>query len=206
MALMKLREFKSRFPYSSFATKAELQIADCHFQLEQFAEASVVYAEFIKLHPKHSEVDFAQFRIGMSHWNLSPEGSDRDQEFTEKAVNEFKELIKNFPQSKYLPDSKTNLASGEKKLAESLDMIGAYYCKQEIWHACAQRSMDLVEAWPQFRHLVKKASHRAAQSFDRLADLKESNPQSDTNYFYKSMTASELRSKAKFFASAADKL
>jgi len=206
MALTKLREFTSRFPYSNLATKAELEIADCHFKLEQFAEAAAVYEEFMKLHPKHPEVDFAKYRIAVSNWNIAPESPERDQEFTEKAVSEFKELIKNYPESKYIPEAKNLIEKGEKRLADSLDFTGAFYCKQEIWHACAQRSMELVEKWSQFKPLVKKATERAAMSFSHMAEVKSADPNSDKNYFYKSMTAEELRKKAKVLADAASKL
>jgi outer membrane protein assembly factor BamD len=206
IALTKLKEFTARFPYSNLTAKAELEIADSHFRLEQFPEASAVYAEFMKLHPKHEEVHFAKFRMGLCQWNLAPESIDRDQEFTEKAVFEFKELMQNYPNSKFVAEAKANVEKGERRLAEALAFTGVFYCKQEIWHACAQRSMELVDEWPQYKDLVKEAARRVARSFERLADLKDKDADSDKNQFFKKMTAEEMRKKARFFEASAEKI
>jgi outer membrane protein assembly factor BamD len=206
IAVSKLKEFRARFPYSNLATKAELEIADSHFRLEQYPEASAVYAEFIKLHPKHTEVDFAKFRIGLCNWNLAPENIDRDQEYTEKALVDFRELIKDFPQSKYTPEAKRNLEKGERRIAEALNFTGSFYCKQEIWHACAQSSMELIENWAKFKDLVKVASKRVAVSFENLADLKDKEPESDKNLFFKSMSSAEMRKKSALFAASSEQM
>ena len=49
IALTKLGEFKSRFPYSQYATEAELLIANSHFKLLHYAEATASFKQFIKL-------------------------------------------------------------------------------------------------------------------------------------------------------------
>ncbi len=206
IALTKLKEFTARFPYSNLTATAELQIADSHYRLEQFPEASAVYSEFMKLHPKHEEVPFAKFRMGLCQWNLAPESIDRDQEFTEKAVTEFKELVKDYPTSKYIGEAKANIEKGERRLAEALAFTGTFYCKQEIWHACAQRSMEIVDEWPKYKDLVKAASQRVADSFDHLADLKDKSLESDKNQFFKSMTSAEMRKKARFFQASSEKI
>jgi len=206
IALTKFKEFTARFPYSNLTATAELQIADSHYRLEQFPEASAVYSEFMKLHPKHEEVHFAKFRMGLCQWNLAPESIDRDQEFTERAVTEFKELIKDYPSSPYIAEAKVNVGKGERRLAEALAFTGAFYCKQEIWHACAQRSMELVDEWPEYKDLVKAASLRVADSFDHLADLKDKALESDKNQFFKNMTSADMRKKARFFQASSEKI
>src|SRR4051812_28292124 len=52
IALQKLGEFKSRFPYSKFAAEAELLIANSQFELGHYTEAALAYEQFVKLHPK----------------------------------------------------------------------------------------------------------------------------------------------------------
>ncbi len=89
IALTKLGEFKSRFPYSKYATEAELLIANSHYELSQYTEAALAYAQFVKLHPRHPQVDYAMFRIGESYWQDSPEEVDREQEYTLKAIEEW---------------------------------------------------------------------------------------------------------------------
>ena len=65
-AVQKLGEFKSKFPYSKYATLAELYIANSQFELGNYDAAAVEYLQFIKLHPSHPEVPFAMYRAGES--------------------------------------------------------------------------------------------------------------------------------------------
>jgi hypothetical protein len=66
--------------------------------------------------------------------------------------------------------------------------------------------MELVDEWPKYKDLVKAASRRVANSFDRLADLKDKSVESDKNQFFKSMTSEEMRKKARFFQASSEKI
>src|ERR1700722_745394 len=46
-------EVKNKFPYSRFATEAELKIADIEFARENFPEAESAYKLFKEFHPNH---------------------------------------------------------------------------------------------------------------------------------------------------------
>src|SRR6476469_5787081 len=66
ISIQRLGEFKSRFPYSKHAPEAELMVANAHYQLGHFSEAASAYEQFAKLHPRHEQADYAQFRVGES--------------------------------------------------------------------------------------------------------------------------------------------
>src|SRR5512142_2648389 len=53
---------KTKFPFSKYAALSDLRTADSKFQQGQFAEAADAYANFVKLHPSHEDVDYAEFR------------------------------------------------------------------------------------------------------------------------------------------------
>ncbi len=196
IALQKLGEFKARFPYSQYATEAELLIANSHFELEQFIEAAAAYESFVKLHPKHAEVDYAMFRVGESHWREAPEEIDREQDYTKQAVASWQKLLKERPKSQYTEEAKEKLRLGQLRLAESDEFIAKFYCKLEIYHACASRSLKLAEDFKQFASLHKDALQRAAKAFEKMAEIKEQDPKNDKNIYFKTMTAQEIRAKA----------
>ncbi len=197
IALQKLGEFKSRFPYSKFATTAELFIANSHFELEQFEESAVAYSQFVKLHPKNENVDYAMFRVGESYWVEAPEDVDREQDYTIKAIDEWKKLITRLPDSPYAKKAQDLMEKGQRRLAGSNQFIADFYCKQEIWHACAFRNELLLEKYPQYKELHEKARLQAAKAFEKLAALKREDPESDKNIYFKTMTAEQLEAKAK---------
>lgn len=197
IALQKLGEFKSRFPYSKFATTAELFMANAHFELEQFEEAAVAYSQFVKLHPKNEDVDFAMFRVGESYWVEAPQDVDREQEYTIKAIEEWQKLIARIPESPYSKKAQDLIEKGHRRIAGSYQFIADFYCKQEIWFACAFRNEVLIEKYPQYKDMHDKARQQAAKAFEKLAALKREDPESDKNIYFKTMSAEQLDARAK---------
>ena len=195
-AIQKLSEFKSRFPYSKHAPDAELMVADSQFQLNRFAEAASSYEQFVKLHPRHEKADFAQYRVGESYWSDAPDDIDREQEYTLKAIAEWEKLQSTYPNSDQTKKAQEFLTKGKRRVAEHSDFIAKFYCKQEIYHACAYRYLELAEQYPQFKDLLKKAYGKAAEAFSNLAEGKSKDQESDANLYYKSYSSSELKQKA----------
>lgn len=196
LAITKLGEFKSRFPYSQFAVEAELLIANSHFELEHYAEAATAYQQFAKLHPKHAKVDFALFRVGESYWEEAPEEIDREQEYTEKAVVEWEKLVAKLPESVYAKKAVDLIATGKRRLAEAAEFSSKFYCKMELWHACAYRYILLARDFPQFTDLKKNALSEAARALDEVAKLKAADPESDKNIYFKKYSADAIRAQA----------
>ena len=194
IAIQRLGEFKSRFPYSQYAREAELLIANAHYELEGFEEAAAAYGQFVKLHPKHSQVQFALFRVGESYWALSPEEIDREQEFTLKAIEEWEKLVLRHPDSEYAQRARDLINAGRQRIAESYEFISDFYCKQEIYHACAYRFIKLAREYPQFVKLKYKSLTKAAAALEIVADQKSQDPKSDKNIYFNTMSEQQIRS------------
>ncbi len=196
VAIQKLGEFKSRFPYSKHAPDAELLIADSHYQLGQFAEAAAAYELFVKLHPRHEKADFAQFRIGESYWAEAPEEIDREQDFTQRAIAEWDKLLKNYPNGQYNSKALNLLEKGQRRVAEHANFIAKFYCKKAIYHACAYRYLELAEQYAQFQDLASNAYLKASTAFEMMSKTKPGAEPNDSNIYFKSMNPDQLREKA----------
>lgn len=196
-ALTKLQEYKSRFPYSQYAVEAELLIANTHFQLEQFVEAAAAYTQFVKLHPRHPELAFAMFRVGESYWSLSPDDIDREQEFTHKAVNEWEKLLVRLPQSSYAKKAKKLVREGKLRIAQSYEFVAKFYCKQEIYHACAFRYIKLARLYPEFADMRRNALEEASRSLLIVAEQKKEDPKSDKNIYFNKLDSNQIADLAK---------
>jgi outer membrane protein assembly factor BamD len=199
IALTRLGEFKSRFPYSKYAAEAELLIANSHYELEEYTEAALAYEQFVKLHPKHPKVDYALFRVGESYWQDAPEEIDREQDYTLKAIAEWEKLIVRMPDSPYAKKGKELVSQGKRRVAESIAFVIRFYCKQGIWHACAYRAIQLADEYAEFKDLRVEALEKAVKALDEVAISKEADPTSDKNLYFKTMTAEEIRARAANF-------
>jgi outer membrane protein assembly factor BamD len=195
-AVKRLGEYKARFPYSKFSAEAELLIADSQFLLDRFQEAAVAYDTFVKLHPKHPKAEYAMYRVAESYWEDSPEAVSREQEFTEKAVNRWQELVQKYPKSEFAEKSQEMIKKGRRRLAESVQLVARFYCKREIWHACAYRYTQLLEKYPEFKDMAEESLDMASKALEHVADAKEKDPASDKNLYHRSMTAQQIREKA----------
>lgn len=196
IAIQRLGEFKSRFPYSKHAPEAELMIADSHYKMSQFAEAAAAYEQFVKLHPRHAKADYAQFRVGESYWAEAPDDIDREQEYTLKAIVEWEKLIASYPDSNSRAQAEELLKQGRRRVADHYEFIARFYCKQEIYHACAYRYLELAEKYPQFKDLQKIAYSKASLAFEEMSKEKSKDEQSDANIYFKSMSSAQLKQKA----------
>ncbi len=206
IAIKKLGEFKSRFPYSRFALEAELLIANCYFNLGKYAEAGPAYEQFAKLHPKHPQLDYVLFRSGQSYWMDAPTEIDREQEFTGLAIARWERLLKEFPQSQYTAEATQLTKVGKRRIAESENFVTAFYCKKGLWHSCAYHSLLIIERYSDHRDLVKEAAKRASMAFKRLAEHGPTLENKDTNLFYRSMSQETLLQKSRELEEKAGKI
>jgi outer membrane protein assembly factor BamD len=199
IAITKLGEFKSRFPYSKYAVEAELLLANAQYELGHYTEAAVAYEQFVKLHPKHPKIDYAYFRIGESYWEDAPEEIDREQEYTTKAIKEWEKLVEKLPDSPYSKKAADLIQKGKRRIAESIAFIYQFYCRQGISHACAYRAIQLADEFPEFPELRIEALEHAISSLEKVAKAKEADPTSDKNLYFKTMSAAEIRARADGF-------
>lgn len=200
VAIKRLGEFKSRFPYSKFSTEAELLIANAHFELGHYPEAAVAYSQFITLHPKHPKTDYAQHQIGMSYWKEAPEAEDREQDLSSKAIKEWTTLIEQYPHSELVPKTKELITEGKNRIIRAGEFVARFYCKQEVWHSCAFRYMQLLEHIPaDLKNERREALTHSANALEKMLDfqdeLKRQGEKDQLNLYVKNFSRSELEEK-----------
>lgn len=198
IAVTKLSEFRSRFPYSQYATEADFLIADSHFQMGEYAMASAEYTQLVKLHPKHPKIDFARYRIGLSYWEAAPESLDREQEFTRQAIESWGEFLENHPQSSLRNEVLEKIAQGKSRLQDSEEFVAEFYKNQEIWHACAFRYENLFNMVTQKQpKIAKRALQNAAECLENLASqqlkAEKHGKQLRLNVYSKNYTVPQMR-------------
>ena len=101
---------KNKFPFSRYATLAELGIADTYFAQEKHGLAIDAYKLFIKFYPTHPRVldGYAAYRICEGHvqqtpsdWFLVPPSYEKDQAAIREALSELSGFLRRYPKSPY---------------------------------------------------------------------------------------------------------
>jgi len=142
------RKFKEEFPLSDYTPLVDLRIADAHFFDKKYAEAIILYEEFRKLHPLHPEMPYAIYQLGMCRYNQM-RSPDRDQTETEKAIEQFRYLIENFPQSPYAAKAKKSMQACQKQLADHEFHIGHFYFRMKKYKAALGRFEGILKKYPE---------------------------------------------------------
>ena len=71
------------------SVKAELAIADVYYKKNEWDQARLAYDDFMRMHPRHPDLDYVVFRMGQSILKKAPKVAARDQTWTKQAVNTF---------------------------------------------------------------------------------------------------------------------
>ena len=161
------RRFKEDFPLSTYTPLAELRLADSLYFDKDYAEAIVQYEDFKKLHPIHQDIPYAIYQVGMCHFKQML-SIDRDQTVTERALEQFRYVVENFPQSKYTSDAKTKMQLCQRQLADQEFYIGHFYYRKGHYKAALGRFEEILKKYPDVG-LEKKINPLLATCREKIA-------------------------------------
>lgn len=165
IALEKLRTVKNKFPYSKVAVDAQLKIADVYFAQEQWAEAASSYETFRDLHPRHEKVAYAMFRAAKSYFNDIPDPIARDLTPAQKAVDAYRDFLRQYPAAAEAEEAKKDLAKAREDLAGKELYIAEFYYKRDFFESAKGRYEKILEQYPE--------TQAATQAKTRLASIEE---------------------------------
>jgi outer membrane protein assembly factor BamD len=150
IARITLNTLINTYDQSEFLAKAKLAIADSWYReggAAGLAQAEAEYKDFILFYPTMEEAAESQQKICMIHYKQMDK-SDRDQTQAIRAEDECRQLIVQFPNSKYVEETKQLLRNIQESLAEGEYLVGSFYFKHGDNSAAANRMSHLVEQYP----------------------------------------------------------
>ncbi len=160
LAIELFQEVIDNYPYSDYATLAELKLADVYFEQESYEQSASYYQDFVELHPRHPQVSYALFRQGLC-WYQEMAEPDSDQEATRDAMAQFEVLLQRFPHSEHAAEAEKLLAEARDRLALHDLHVADFYFERGVYHAAARRYVDVLEAFPQHEGHKRTLLHLA---------------------------------------------
>jgi outer membrane protein assembly factor BamD len=156
-------EVERQHPYSQWATKAQLMSAYASYEAEDYIESIIALDRFIRLHPGNADVDYALYLKGLNYYEqISDVG--RDQDMTRLAKENFEDLLRAYPNSKYARDAKLKLDLTLDHLAGKEMSIGRYYLVRNQHQAAIRRFMNVVKNYQTTTH-TPEALHRLVEAY-----------------------------------------
>ncbi|MDR2881053.1 MAG: outer membrane protein assembly factor BamD [Azoarcus sp.] len=156
-AIKMFEKLEARHPYGRYAQQAQLDIAYAYYKSGEPELAILAADRFIKLHPNHSDVDYAYYLKGLTNFNedlgvlgnvINKDLTQRDPRASIEAYNAFRELIERFPNSKYVIDSRQRMQYLVNTLAAHEIHVARYYYKRGAYIAAVNRSQAVIAQYP----------------------------------------------------------
>jgi len=148
---------EAKYPFGRYAEQAQLDTAYAYFKFDEPDTAIASADRFIKLHPRHSNVDYAYYLRGLAsaskndnpmNFIAEQDPSLRDPSSTQKSYNYFAELIKKLPESRYAPDALRRMGYLRNDLAMHEIHVANYYAARGAYVAAANRAKYVVSNFP----------------------------------------------------------
>lgn len=146
-AIELFQKIKDWYPFSKYAILAELKIADAHFNLEHYEEAAFAYEEFENLHPRNEAIPYVIYQIGQCYF-VQIDTIDRDQTSSQKALDTFNRLIKQFPEDPYAARAKEHVKTCIQSLAGHEFYVGMFYYRTKHYQAALKRFETVLNKYP----------------------------------------------------------
>jgi outer membrane protein assembly factor BamD len=156
-------EVERQYPYSKWATKAQLMSAFAAYQDDKYDEAIFAIDRFTELHPGNEDIDYAYYLKALAYYEQISDVA-RDQAMTEQALKAFDTLITRFPDSEYTRDSKLKRDLTLDHLAGKEMEIGRYYMNRNQINAAINRFRVVVTQYQTTTH-TPEALHRLVESY-----------------------------------------
>lgn len=130
-------------PGNTIVDQAQFYLGECHFEMNEYILAASEYERLLKLYPRSSFLDDAQYKVALCYDRLSPK-SDLDQKYTLKAIEEFQRFLEDYPTSEYVEEVEKKLAEARAKLAKKEFDTGNLYRKMTLYEAAIYSFDDVL--------------------------------------------------------------
>ena len=158
------------------AQQSQLDLAYLYWKTNEKAQALSTIERFIKYNPSSPALDYALYLRGVINFNdnLGLMGSlagqdlaERDQRASRDAYQAFKQLIDQFPASRYSADARLRMDYIVNTLASYEVHVARYYYNRGAYIAAANRAQQAVTEFQQ-SPAIEEALHLMVLSYDKL--------------------------------------
>ena len=156
-AITQLEALDTRFPFGDRAEQAQLELIYAYYEVDDWEATRAAASRFIRLHPSHPQADYALYMRGLASWQAGRfsmerlrliDISKRDLGASREAYDDFRELIRLYPDSEYAPDAEQRLIYLRNILARHELHVADFYLRKGAYLAAVERGRWVVENYP----------------------------------------------------------
>lgn len=151
----------ARFPFGAYSEQAQLELAYTLYKQNKTEEATSTIDRFIRTYPTHRHIDYAYYLKALVNFERSAgiilrvtrqDLASRDLGATQQSLNDFAEVVRRYPNSRYAPDARQRMIFLRNRLARHELNVGLYYLRRDAYVAAANRGKFILQTYPQSEH------------------------------------------------------
>ena len=147
-----LQTLINTYPDSEYIAKSKLAIADSWYRegtSHALAQAEAEYKDFITFFPTMEEAAESQMKVCQIHYEQM-EKPDRDNTHAVKADTECRQMLLQYPNSRFVPETQQMLRDIQEVIAEGEYRVGSFYAAKGSYRAGANRLQAVTNHYPLF--------------------------------------------------------
>jgi outer membrane protein assembly factor BamD len=174
------RRLVARFPFGKYTEQAELDTAYAQYKGGEPDEALSTINRFIRQYPTNKHIDYAYYLRGLINFNrevglleryVANDNTRRDLGFARQSFQDFGELLKRFPDSRFAEDARQRMVYLRNGIAQGELNVAEYYFRRAAYIAAQGRAKYIIENYQQTPQAAE-ALAIMAESYKRLGQAK----------------------------------
>ena len=156
-AIESLQAIETRYPFGRYAEQAQIELIYAYFMNGENLAAHAAAEKFIRLHPRHPNIDYAYLMKGLSSYTrdtsflvrvTNTDIANRDITGAKESFAELSEFLTRFPESQYSPYAKQRNIYLRNMIARNELSAADYYVSIGAYIAAVRRAKYVIENIP----------------------------------------------------------
>lgn len=157
LAIQSYKILQTRYPFGRYTEQSLLDLSYALHKSRDPQSALSTLDRFIRTYPAHPNVDYAFYLKGLVNYQqnlgflermMPTRVRDRDQSSARDAFMDFSELLRRFPDSRYVPDARQRMVFLRNNLAAYEIGVAEYYLRRRAFIAAVNRARYVLEVYP----------------------------------------------------------
>ena len=156
-AIESLEAIETRYPFGKYAEQAQVELIYAYFMNSENDASHAAAEKFIRLHPRHPNIDYAYFMKGLSSYTrdnsllqrlTETDLSNRDVSGAKQSFSELTEFLTRYPDSQYASYAKQRNVYLRNMIARNELAAADYYLSIDAYVAAIRRAKYVIENIP----------------------------------------------------------
>lgn len=163
-AIFHLEDMKKKNIFNFYLDQIQINLIYAYYKIENFNMAQKNIEEFIRLYPKHPNIDYVFYIKNLIDISLDKntflkilniKNYKSDPFYAKKAFFELKNFLFYFPKSIYITNVKKDLFYLKQRLAKHDFEILKYYFNHKKYIAVIKRGKEIIQRYPETSFSIK---------------------------------------------------